>query len=106
MTPDRTDSACENFAQDLSLSTFGELPDEQRPALETHLAACAGCRAERDLLARSLDLLRSDCAAAPPILKLSDARRGELLAQARSAAGNDHGRLAVAPDGETRTRTP
>lgn len=35
----------------------GSLPEGERAELETHLAACSGCRAERDRLAATLALL-------------------------------------------------
>ena len=73
---------CEPFVEDLSHLVLGELADERRPALERHLVACAACRAERDLLARSVELVQRDAGAKAPVLELSTARRDELLSQA------------------------
>jgi len=75
---------CDSLAEELSHLVLGELPDERRPALEQHLAQCAACRAERDLLVRSIELVKHDGGAAP-ILELSQARRDRLLADAAAA---------------------
>lgn len=37
---------CEQAQLLITLAVYGELPDDQRPALELHLAACARCRSE------------------------------------------------------------
>jgi Ca-activated chloride channel family protein len=73
---------CATFAEELSHFVLGELPDDRRGALEQHLASCPACRAERDLLQRSVALLAREGGPDAPILALSDARRAQLLGQA------------------------
>ncbi len=82
MNSDLPRDPCEPFAEELSHFVLGELADDRRPALERHLVACAACRAERDLLARSVELLKHEGGATAPLLELSEARRANLLAQA------------------------
>ena len=43
------------------------LEDEERRALEVHLAGCAGCREARDRLGRVYGLLREDACAGPAL---------------------------------------
>lgn len=84
----RENFGCDAFSEELSLLVFGEaaeLSDERRAALESHLAACAACRSERDALQRSLELLKSESAreSAP---QLSAPRQAQLMAAAREQA--------------------
>jgi Ca-activated chloride channel family protein len=78
--------ACESFAEELSHLVLGELDDARRAALESHLHDCAACRAERDLLARSVAVLQRDVGGVAPVLELSEARRADLMAQAAATA--------------------
>jgi anti-sigma factor RsiW len=55
--------ACDRFADLLVDLSDGELPDEQRPAIEAHLAGCSHCRTELQRLNASLARLRSGFAA-------------------------------------------
>lgn len=50
---------CTEARNDLVDLIGGTLPEERRQHLETHLLACAGCRAERDSLQEAIALLRA-----------------------------------------------
>ncbi len=60
----------------------GELADDARRAVEAHVAACPGCRAELDGLRRVASRLRSlERAAPPPVLAEQVARRVAVAAR-------------------------
>jgi len=50
---------CDRLADLLVDYADGELPEPDRRRVADHLASCADCRAERELLSRSLELARS-----------------------------------------------
>ncbi len=77
---------CAPFLDDLPHLVLGELAPERVAAVEAHCASCADCRAERELLTKSAQLLRRDATPAAPVLQLSTARQQALLeAAARTA---------------------
>jgi len=53
MTTDR----CREWRESLGAYALGQLPDEERAALEAHLEGCAGCRTEAESLAAVSRLL-------------------------------------------------
>lgn len=60
----------------------GELPSDERRAVEAHVAACPGCRAELDGLRRVASRLRSlERTAPPPLLADQVARRVAVAAR-------------------------
>jgi HEAT repeats/Putative zinc-finger len=51
---------CEKAQEIIALAVFGEMPDDQRPQLELHLAECEACRQELEAveaLAKAMSLL-------------------------------------------------
>lgn len=64
--------SCREWRESLGAHALGQLPEEERPALEAHLEGCAACRAELDSLAGVARLLtladpaHFDSAPAPP----------------------------------------
>lgn len=50
-------TSCDRFRGDLAAHLYGDLDDEQRQTLESHLADCAGCREELRALQRTSLLL-------------------------------------------------
>ena len=56
--PNRESALCDEFADRLVDFSDGELPADQRPVIEAHLASCAACRAELQRLDASLARLR------------------------------------------------
>jgi len=67
-----TAERCRQWRESLGAHALGQLPDEERPALEAHLEGCAACRSELDSLsavARALPLADAESfepAALPP----------------------------------------
>ena len=55
-----------HVADDLTALLDGALPGQRRVEVEAHLAGCAGCRAERDRIARALAALTALPAPGPP----------------------------------------
>ncbi len=55
-----------HVGEDLTALLDGALPESRRAEVEAHLDACAGCRGERDRLARMLSALRGLPAAPEP----------------------------------------
>ena len=97
--------SCREWRESLAVHALGQLPDEERPALEAHLEGCAACRAEHDSLAGVARLLpladpeHFDTApAAPPSLadRVVATIRAERRAQRRRRF-----RLALAFGGAT-----
>ncbi len=65
----RTD-ACRAMRESLGAYALGQLPEEERPALEAHLDGCPGCRAELESLAsvaRAMPLADPERFAAAPV---------------------------------------
>jgi putative zinc finger protein len=67
-----TSERCREWRESLGAQALGQLPGEERAALEAHLEGCAECRAELDALAAVARLMpladpeRFDSAPAPP----------------------------------------
>lgn len=59
-------SVHEQFGDDLALYALGSLAGEERAALERHLAECADCRRELDLLRGDMALLALEVAGPSP----------------------------------------
>jgi anti-sigma-K factor RskA len=59
-------SVHEQFAEDLALYALGSLDGAERQKLETHLAGCASCRRELELLRGDLSLLSLTTAGPKP----------------------------------------
>lgn len=59
-------SACPERQEDLSALLDGALDADEARALEEHLAGCAGCQAERDALAQTVEQVRALPRRAPP----------------------------------------
>jgi predicted anti-sigma-YlaC factor YlaD len=49
---------CPDFKEKLMMDAYGELQQEDRFVLESHLKSCEGCRRERDRLARLLERIK------------------------------------------------
>ncbi|MBL8843472.1 MAG: von Willebrand factor type A domain-containing protein [Planctomycetes bacterium] len=77
---------CASFQDELTHLVLGELPAERVAAVEAHCATCAACAAERELLAKSAQLLAADAATTAPVLQLSSARQEALLTAAAQSA--------------------
>jgi len=52
-------SECDKYQKNISGSLMGDLAEEERQALEEHLATCSDCRSERESYIRILDLMQS-----------------------------------------------
>jgi Putative zinc-finger len=52
-----TTERCREWRESLGAHALGQLPEEERPALEAHLEGCAECRAELESLAGVAQLL-------------------------------------------------
>jgi hypothetical protein len=52
-------SECDDFRKNIPGSLLGDLAEEERRALEAHLAACSDCSSERESYIRTLDLMQS-----------------------------------------------
>ena len=60
-------SAHEQYADDLALLALGQLQEDERAALETHLEGCAACRRELEQIRGDMALLALSAAGpAPP----------------------------------------
>jgi anti-sigma factor RsiW len=57
----------EHLTTDLIADLTGELAPTERERVEAHLAACADCRAQREILQTLLDRLRASAPAPPEI---------------------------------------
>jgi len=64
----RESGPCGEFADWLVDLSDGELPADERPAVESHLTSCAACRAELQRLDASLARLRSGIVMDHPVL--------------------------------------
>ncbi|MSR45462.1 MAG: DUF3520 domain-containing protein [Planctomycetes bacterium] len=84
---------CAAFLEEVTHLILGELPTERVAAVEAHCAACATCRAERELLAKSAELIRKEAPSIAPLLQLSNARQQALLAAAGASSGGGGGSL-------------
>ena len=64
----KTKLTCDEIRSDLSALLDGELPEEQRRAVEAHVASCDACRARLDKLSSTRRVLRARPAEAVPDL--------------------------------------
>lgn len=88
------DKNCTAIESLLSAVALGEASPEERETAERHLAGCAACRDEMDLLARTAELVRSSRGATPT---LTDGTRAKLLEAAGRPASIARPRRSVAP---------
>src|SRR6187551_676935 len=87
-----TTERCREWRESLGAHALGQLPEEERAALEAHLAGCPECRAELEALAGVARLLpladreHFDTAPTPPLSlgdRVATAIRGEQRALRR-----------------------
>lgn len=99
---------CETVQEIIALSVYGELPDDQGPQLEQHLAGCEGCRRELEAvqaLAKAMSLVPVEEPSANLIarsrLRLEEAidtlPRGSWLLRGWQRFSQGFGRLRAAP---------
>ena len=67
---------CESALQKIALLVYGELPDDEGPALEQHLAGCAPCREELEAVRALEQALSRTRQAEPSVSLLTKARMG------------------------------
>lgn len=65
---------CETYRNDIALSLYGELTDEESSRLDAHLASCPGCRAELERV-KAVNLLLDSRAIEPPPSMAVELRR-------------------------------
>lgn len=65
---------CEQAQYLITLAVYGELPDDMRPALELHLAACSHCQEEFEAVKALEETLSSVPAGEPPANLLARSR--------------------------------
>lgn len=100
-----TTDLCREWRQSLGAYALGQLPAEERAALEAHLAGCPGCRAEADSLAAVARLLpladaaRIEAPAPRPSPALAERVRAALGSQRRSRRRRRQRRFGLALSG-------
>lgn len=100
-----TTERCREWRESLGAFALGQLPDDERAALEAHLEGCPECRAERESLTGVAQLLpladpeHFDTAPAPPPF-LADQVVATIRAERRKARGRRL-RLGLAFSGAT-----